>query len=178
MIRNLVRRGRPRIDMNMFVLCLWLQSLANVHVIELLAVHVEKIGVAFELWDARSLVEIAQVGYLLECLERLNKGEFIEVAGDDDAGFAVLGKDVGDKVLLCVTGLSSCLKGCGTYGCDFHLFLTILNTAVYGRASIAFDRGQTTLAPKVDVDSKELVLAVKSFEFSSKRFATSGPSCI
>jgi len=98
--------------MNMLVLCLWLESLADEHVIKLLAVHVEEVRVSLELRDVRSLVKISEIGDLLEVLERLDKGKLVEVTSDDDLGVLILGKDVGNK-LLCLMSNESRINHLG-----------------------------------------------------------------
>jgi len=96
----------------MLVLCLWLESLADEHVIKLLAVHVEEVRVSLELRDVRSLVKISEIGDLLEVLERLDKGKLVEVTSDDDLGVLILGKDVGNK-LLCLMSNESRINHLG-----------------------------------------------------------------
>jgi hypothetical protein len=44
---------------NMLVLCFGLERLADVHVVKLLAVHVEEVSVSLEFWNVRSLIKIA-----------------------------------------------------------------------------------------------------------------------
>ena len=105
-VRNLLSCSHPSVDMNMLVLCLWLESLADEHVIKLLAVHVEEVRVSLELRDVRSLVKISEIGDLLEVLERLDKGKLVEVTSDDDLGILILGKDVGNKLLCLMSNKS------------------------------------------------------------------------
>jgi len=92
--------------MNVLVLCLWFESLADKHVIKLLAVHVEEVSISLELRDVRSLVKISEIGDLLEVLERLDKGKLVEVASDDDLSVLILGKDVGNKLLCLMSNWS------------------------------------------------------------------------
>jgi Holliday junction resolvasome RuvABC DNA-binding subunit len=87
----------------MLVLYLWLESLADVHVVELLAVHVEEVCVSLELRDVRSLIKIPQIRHISEVLERLDKGELVEVTSDDDLCVLILIKDVGNKFLCTIS---------------------------------------------------------------------------
>jgi len=105
-VRNLLSCSHPSVDMNMLVLCLWLESLADEHVIKLLAVHVEEVRVSLELRDVRGLVKIFEIGDLLEVFERLDKGKLVEVTSDDDLGVLILGKDVGNKLLCLMSNKS------------------------------------------------------------------------
>lgn len=87
----------------MLVLCLWLESLTDEHVVKLLAVHVKEVSISFELRDICGLVEISQVGDLLEILEWFDKGKLVEVTSDDDLGLLVFSKDFGNKFLYTVS---------------------------------------------------------------------------
>jgi len=111
-VRNLLSCSHPSVDMDMLVLCLWLESLADEHVIKLLAVHVEEVSISFELRDICSLVKVSEIGDLLEVLERLDKGKLVEVTSDDDLGILILGKDVGNK-LLCLMSKGSHMNHLG-----------------------------------------------------------------
>jgi hypothetical protein len=123
----------------MLVLCLWLESLADEHVIKLLAVHVKEICVPLKLRNVRSFIEIPQVGDLFEVLDRLDKGELVKVTSDDDLGLLVLGEDVGNK-LLCDVSLRCCEIRVGfAYGGQLHLFLAVINTTIDRRTSISFN---------------------------------------
>jgi hypothetical protein len=57
-VRNLLSLGHPSVDVNMLVLCLWLESLTDEHVVKLLAVHVEEVSISLELRNVCSFVEI------------------------------------------------------------------------------------------------------------------------
>lgn len=83
----------PRIDMDVLVLCLLGYALRHVHVVELLCVHVEEIGIALLLFDFDFGVEILEAAVFGICLQGLDEGEFVEVACRDYAGFLVLGED-------------------------------------------------------------------------------------
>ena len=96
MVRNLLSLGHPCVDVDMLVLCLWLESLADEHMIKLLAVR-----------DISSLVEIPHVGDILEVFERLDKGKLIEVASDDDFSVLVFSEDIGNKFLYTISIVSS-----------------------------------------------------------------------
>lgn len=76
---------------------------ADIHVIELLAVHVEEIRVALRLLDAGHLVKIAQTGLGDEGLERGDEGELVEVACGDYFGVGVLFENRCDKGLSVVS---------------------------------------------------------------------------
>lgn len=58
MVGDLLSLGHPRVDVNMLVLCLGLERLTDVHVIKLLAVHVEEVSVSLKFWNVSSLIEI------------------------------------------------------------------------------------------------------------------------
>ena len=91
----------------MLVLCLWLESLADEHMIKLLAVHIEEISISLKLRDISSLVEIPQVGDILEVFERLDKGKLIEVTSDDDFSVLVFIEDISNKFLYTISIVSS-----------------------------------------------------------------------
>jgi hypothetical protein len=98
-VRDLLSLCHPRVDMNMLVLCFWLESLADEHVIKLLTVHIEEISISLELRNICSLVEISQIGNLFEVFDRLDKGKLVEVTSDDNLGILILSEDVGHKFL-------------------------------------------------------------------------------
>ncbi|KAH0294467.1 hypothetical protein KCU62_g120, partial [Aureobasidium sp. EXF-3399] len=139
----------------MLVLCLWLESLADEHMIKLLAVHVEEVRESLELGDIRSLVEIFEIGDLLEVLERLDKRELVEVASDDNLGVLILGKDVGNKLLCLMSNESRMGSSWVTYGGQLHLILAVINATVHRRTSITFDGRGTSLASIMDVDGEK-----------------------
>jgi hypothetical protein len=57
-VRDLLSLGHPSVDVDMLVLCVWLESLADEHMIKLLAVHVEEVRVSLKLRNVRGLIEI------------------------------------------------------------------------------------------------------------------------
>jgi hypothetical protein len=57
-VRNLLGLGHPGVDVNMLVLCLWLECLADKHMVKLLAVHIKEVSVSLELRNVCSFVEI------------------------------------------------------------------------------------------------------------------------
>lgn len=59
MVGDLLSLGYPCVDVNMLVLCFGLERLADVHMVKLLAVHVEEVSVSLEFWNVRSLIKIA-----------------------------------------------------------------------------------------------------------------------
>jgi hypothetical protein len=139
MVRDWLSLGHPSVDVNMLVLCLWLESLADEHVIKLLAVHVKEICIPLKLRNVCSFVENSQVGYLFEVFDRLDKGELVEVTSDDDLGLLVLSEDVGNK-FLCDVSLRCCESRVGiAYGSQLHLFLAVIDTTIDRRTSISFD---------------------------------------
>jgi hypothetical protein len=104
-VRNLLSLGHPSVDVDVLVLCLWLESLADEHMIKLLAVHVKEICIPLKLRNVCSFVEIPQVGYLFENIDRLDKGELVKVTSDDDIGLLVLSEDVSNKYLCNVSSI-------------------------------------------------------------------------
>ena len=96
MIADLRRIFWPRVYVNVLVICLALlrQRLRHKHVVELLGIHVEEVGVALELINLDYCIKVLESRYLDILFERFNKGELIEVACSYDAGILVLGKDV------------------------------------------------------------------------------------
>lgn len=58
MVGDLLSLGHPCVDVNMLVLCLGLERLTDVHVVKLLAVHVEQISISLKLRNVSSLVKI------------------------------------------------------------------------------------------------------------------------
>lgn len=91
MVRNLIGKSRPSVDMNMLELSLWLERLTDEDVVELLVVHVVHVGVLLERRDIGRVVEIAQVRNCFEVLDGRDKDELVEVSRDDDAGVRVQG---------------------------------------------------------------------------------------
>jgi hypothetical protein len=75
------------------------EPLADVHVVQGLAVLVKKVRVALSLGQANHLVEVDEAGLGRERLEGLDLREFVEVARGDDACAGILGEDGGSKVL-------------------------------------------------------------------------------
>lgn len=105
MVRDLLSQGDPSVDVDMLVLGLWLQSLADVHVVKLLTVHVKQVSVSLELRNVGGLIHITQVRNGQEILERLDESKFVEVASNDDVSILVFSKDVGDEVLVPISSI-------------------------------------------------------------------------
>lgn len=104
------RVGRtPHIHMHVLKLRTFGQRRADIHVIELLAIHVEEIGIALRLLDAGHLVKIAQTRLGEKGFERRDEGELIEIACGDHLGVGVLREDGRDEGL----GLVSVACACG-----------------------------------------------------------------
>lgn len=80
MVACLVIVRNPGVDMQMVHAGPLGQCRAHKHVVQLLAVHIEKIRVSLCGLDAGYLVEILQTGLIQEGFHRLCKGEFVEVA--------------------------------------------------------------------------------------------------
>jgi hypothetical protein len=101
-VRNLLSLGHPSVDVDMLVLCLGLEGLADKHVIKLLTIHVEEVCVSLELRDVSSLIEIPQLRNIFEVLKRLDKGKLVEVTSDDDLGVLVFLENIGNKFLCSI----------------------------------------------------------------------------
>lgn len=98
-IADLVVKVLPGVEVQMLILGRAPGSLAHVHVVEGLAVHVEEVGVALAGGDPRYLVEVREAGLSGEDLQGLDLGEVVEIAGCDDVGLGVLLEDLGDEAL-------------------------------------------------------------------------------
>lgn len=123
MITNLRRKLRPSINMHVLELGMFRCLLRHKHMVELLRIHVEEVRVALRVLDVRLDVQIPQVADLGVPLERLYEGEFVEVAGSNDACFAVLREDVLRGVSWC-SMMCVCVYvfvgGIGSDGYDLH----------------------------------------------------------
>ena len=78
-------------------------TIRNVHMIQLLAIHIKEIRVSLQLWDSGHLVQIFQAGLGDEVFLRCNVRKFVKVATGDDFGVFVLLQDFGDEVLKYVS---------------------------------------------------------------------------
>lgn len=102
MIANKIIIQLPRVDVDVLVrgAVLVRQRGADKHVVQLLRVHVVDVGVALLDGDADGLVEVNEARGGGEDFQGLDEGEFVEVAGGDDAGVCVEGEDLGDEGLF------------------------------------------------------------------------------
>lgn len=102
MIANKIIIQLPRVDVDVLVrgAVLIRQRGADKHVIQLLRVHVVDVGVALLDGDADRLVEVDEARGGREDFQGLDEGEFVKVAGGDDAGVCVEGEDLGDEGLF------------------------------------------------------------------------------
>lgn len=96
------------------------QLLADIHMIQSLAVAVKEICVSLCLRDLGSLININKTGCLDESLEGCNGGKFVKVTGGNDVSLFVLLEDLCNKVLqvvswvLCIMGfiLTAVISDC------------------------------------------------------------------
>lgn len=59
------------------------QSLAHIHVIQLLTIHIKEITISLQLVNPHNLIDIPELGDALESLERGDKGKLVEIATGD-----------------------------------------------------------------------------------------------
>jgi hypothetical protein len=157
MIADLTSLVLPSVDMKMLILDAPAQLLADVHMVQSLAIAVEEICVSLCLRDFGGLVNINKTGCLDESLKGRNGSEFVKVTSGNDVGLSVLLEDFCNKVLQVVSWVL-CIKWFETYSSNFGLLGAFLDTLVHRSASIAMQGGRAALAAKVDVDSKERLL--------------------
>lgn len=95
----------PRVDVDVLVLGRSPRNgVRHKHVVQLLAVHVKSVRVSLLLVNAHHGIHILESGNGYIFLERLDKGEFVKVAGRDDLCVLVFGQNL----LRRVSRLSSC----------------------------------------------------------------------
>lgn len=99
MVADLVIVILPGIQMQMLIPGVPVQSLAYIHVIQLLGVHVEKICISLHGINSNNFVEISEAGYRGECGERVDLGVLVEVTSNEDISRRILTENLGDKVL-------------------------------------------------------------------------------
>ena len=127
---------------NMYVLISWEcpgDLLRNVHVVELLAVHIEDVGIPLCLWDISRHIEVDQARILRKHLQRFHKRELVKIARGDDTCVGVVSQDLGDE-----------------RGGDVRLCSPLINTLIDRWAGITLDGGATSFRPQMDVDSEEV----------------------
>jgi hypothetical protein len=93
------RLGHPRANVGMLNLSLGCQAGADIHVVELLAVHIEDVGVSLNWGDSGCLVEINKSRFGGKSTHGLHKGEFIEITSHDNTRLGVSSKNLADEVL-------------------------------------------------------------------------------
>lgn len=99
MVADLVIVILPGIQMQMLILGVPVQSLAHIHVIQLLGIHVKQICISLHRIDSDNFVKISEAGYRGECGERVDLGVLVEVTRNEDIGRRILAEDLGDKFL-------------------------------------------------------------------------------
>lgn len=123
MITGLVVRIDPRVDVDMLILNAFVGDVgAEVHVVELLAVHVVDVAVAFDFRGASNAITIKRSRDGSKLLDGLDECELIPVAGCDDVRVRVLSENL-----------------CNEASGDLHLSETVVNTAVDWWAVVAFN---------------------------------------
>ena len=75
------------------------QSLAHIHVIQLLAIHVIEITIPLQLINPRNFINIFELRDALKSLEGGDKGKFVEIATGNDPRVAVFCQNGGDEGL-------------------------------------------------------------------------------
>lgn len=103
-IRYLIGKRSPRIDMYNLSRCSSGQCLAHIHVIQLLTVHIKDITISLCLGSAYNIIEILELRNISEGLERGNESEFVEVAAGNDTGVTVFLEDRRDEGLEIMLG--------------------------------------------------------------------------
>lgn len=99
MVADLVIVILPGIQMQMLILGVPVQSLAYIHVIQLLGVHVKQIRVSLHGINSNNFVKISEAGYRGECGERVDLGVLVEVTSHEDISRRILTEDLGDEFL-------------------------------------------------------------------------------
>ena len=92
MIRNLRRAFHKRVDVDMLILGFLHQRLADVHVIELLGVHVEQVRIPLDILDIGDLLQVFQSRDFGVLLHGLGEAELIKVASSYHPRVSILGK--------------------------------------------------------------------------------------
>lgn len=83
----------PSVDVNVLILGVLLQRVGDEHMVELLSLHVEQVGVPLDRLDIGHCVEVVETRDLNIALQGRHCDEFVEVASGNDTGVLVLGKD-------------------------------------------------------------------------------------
>lgn len=94
-VANLRIEIRPRIDVDVLKLrpALLSQRRRYKHVVELLRIHVEQIGIPLNLVGSHHGIQVLEARNIGILAQGLHKGKLIKVACRHDAGVLVLGKD-------------------------------------------------------------------------------------
>ena len=93
MVADLRRLVHPRIDVDVLVLGMLLYGIRDEHMVQLLGVHIENVGVALDGLDAHDGVQVTEPRNGDVALEWGDRGELIEVASGDDLSLLVLIED-------------------------------------------------------------------------------------
>lgn len=99
MIRYLFCRGNPGANMYVTKFRLLGQSLTYKYVVKLLAVHIKNVTVSLRFGSSNHIVSVLKLGDFGENFQRFNKGEFVEVAGSNNACFRILCQNLRDEIL-------------------------------------------------------------------------------
>lgn len=139
MITGLTVEIHPSIHVQMLIFLTGRgQIRADVHLVESLARHVEKVSISLLLVDLDDLVDESQPGSSDKSFQRIDNGELIEVTRYNDRCVLVYLQDSADEVCH-----------------DLILRSTILYAAIERRPGIAVEGGAAALGTHVNVDGEE-----------------------
>lgn len=99
MVADLVIVILPGIQMQMLILGVPVQSLAHIHVVQLLGVHVKKICISLHGINSNDFVQISEARYRGECGERVDLGVLVKVTRNENISRRILIKNLGNKFL-------------------------------------------------------------------------------
>lgn len=99
MIRYLFCTGNPGANMYVTKFRLLGQRLTYKYVVKLLAVHIKNITVSLCFGSPNHIVSVLKLGDFGENFQRFDKGEFVEVAGNNNACVRILCQNLGDEIL-------------------------------------------------------------------------------
>lgn len=99
MIRYLFCTGNPGANMYVTKFRLLGQRLTYKYVVKLLAVHIKNITVSLRFGSPNRIVSVSKLGDFGENFQRFDKGEFVEVAGSNNACVRILRQNLRDEIL-------------------------------------------------------------------------------